>query len=669
MNRKLIFGIFILIFLLVGTVTASYVNINKDYAGQGNGVDIYIDTDVPANTIDNFEFIFRYEDYSGVYDMPFGSVDVESNRFILFHSSSSAFNLQLGKSTLVNLDSLSTDDEIYKLQIIKNNVSNYRVIYTNLRTNTILLDDDYETLDSSPVSSNNLWIFARGELATPYYTSRIIYSFTINDETWNFNEGQGTTVTGDKGTELTVSGTLTNFWVDGDTTASNKNLQISSLNKGLVGHWTLDQDNYNSNTNRIGDSSPHENHFTNSGATSTTDRFGNANSAMAFDGSTNYAIINDNFVVSPTELTISAWLKKESGGATYECVLHKSSDATIGNTEFWLGVDNSDLLTATIGARTGVSGTWAAGRTTTTATYGQWYLLTATWNGTIVKVYLDGEYNKQYALTTYSNINYPTRLGASSNGANYEFKGDIDDVRIYNRALSADEVKLLYDSHKPQISGTSLNKGLILDMPLTSRYTKTETAGSEILTDRTPYSNDGTNTGATLSSEGAYFNDADNDYILSQQTHLFDSSHTYSVWIYPETTASIRGVLGNHFHTDFSNICFSVYNGRIYVSVGYTDNTRDGAYAVSTVYADRWTHVLVVFNITENTIKTYLNGKIDHTRELTKTVKFSSRNFLVGQWARSYTNNYKFKGNISNVKIYNRALSESEIQQLYNQGR
>jgi len=40
---------------------------------------------------------------------------------------------------------------------------------------------------------------------------------------------------------------------------------------------------------------------------------------------------------------------KQTGGADYECVIHKGSDTTIGQSEYWLGVQNADYLTATIG--------------------------------------------------------------------------------------------------------------------------------------------------------------------------------------------------------------------------------------------------------------------------------------------------------------------------------
>lgn len=209
--------------------------------------------------------------------------------------------------------------------------------------------------------------------------------------------------------------------------------------ENLVGYWKMDD---NLATTQVLDSSAGNHHGTLNDNTNTHSVVSLHQRALTFDGSDDYIKVTDNFVADPTALTMLAWFKKESGGSNYECVIHKSSDATIGNSDYWLGVDLNDYLTATIGANTSVG--WAAGQTTTTATYGQWYHLAATWDGSVVIVYIDGAYNKQYNLSTYTNLNTDTRFGASSDGLNYQFKGEIDEVRIYDRALSADEIALDY---------------------------------------------------------------------------------------------------------------------------------------------------------------------------------------------------------------------------------
>jgi RHS repeat-associated protein len=85
------------------------------------------------------------------------------------------------------------------------------------------------------------------------------------------------------------------------------------------------------------------------------------------------------------------------------------------------------------------------------ANVGQWYFVTVSWNGTLLKIYVDGELK---GTTTRSGSLTTTTVAASLGcgemmypNVNY-WKGDIDEVRFYNRALTDNEVKILY-SVKP----------------------------------------------------------------------------------------------------------------------------------------------------------------------------------------------------------------------------
>jgi prepilin-type N-terminal cleavage/methylation domain-containing protein len=214
----------------------------------------------------------------------------------------------------------------------------------------------------------------------------------------------------------------------------------------LLGHeaagiWDFDEGAQDTcpGSKDVCDSSGYNNHGVISGASyisSDIDKY-----ALSFNG-TNYVKIDGIVVTNPSSLTISSWFKKQGAGDNYECVLHQSSDTSIGNSSYWMGVDLDDYLTATIGARTGVG--WSAGQTGIKAVLGEWNHLIATWDGSVVRVYINGEYIKQYFLATYSNLTTPTRIGASSDGANYRFNGIVDEVRIYRSALPATEIQKSY---------------------------------------------------------------------------------------------------------------------------------------------------------------------------------------------------------------------------------
>jgi hypothetical protein len=79
---------------------------------------------------------------------------------------------------------------------------------------------------------------------------------------------------------------------------------------------------------------------------------------------------------------------------------------------------------------------------------GKWHLLSGTYDGTTMRIYVDGV--QKGSGTSFSG-NLPTQAGNVRIGADYQttpanfFTGNIDDTRIYNRALSAGEVKQLYN--------------------------------------------------------------------------------------------------------------------------------------------------------------------------------------------------------------------------------
>ena len=77
-----------------------------------------------------------------------------------------------------------------------------------------------------------------------------------------------------------------------------------------------------------------------------------------------------------------------------------------------------------------------------------WTPVLQTWDGKTLKLYMNGVMDAQTKvagpLATGDSPVIIGKLGV------YAFKGSMDDVRIYNRALSDDEVKALYDLEKPK---------------------------------------------------------------------------------------------------------------------------------------------------------------------------------------------------------------------------
>jgi hypothetical protein len=203
---------------------------------------------------------------------------------------------------------------------------------------------------------------------------------------------------------------------------------------GLIAHWRLDA---NSGTSAADSAGSHAGTLIN-GATWTTGKVGNG---VRLDG------LND-FITLPSldipggAMTIAAWINTSSvDNFTDQRFVSKANGSDVTN-HFWM------LGQATVDGQRRLRFRLKTDGTTTTlvASSGNlplntWYHATATYDGTRMRLYLNGvavgSIVKTGAISTSTSV--PTNIGRNPNGSNY-MHGVIDDVRIYNRALTAAEI-------------------------------------------------------------------------------------------------------------------------------------------------------------------------------------------------------------------------------------
>ena len=199
---------------------------------------------------------------------------------------------------------------------------------------------------------------------------------------------------------------------------------------GLVGWWPF-------NGNAI-DSSGNTNNGTVNGATLTTDRFGNTNSAYSFDGISNYISTAD--IDLQNTATISIWVYPIG---TIGALVDKDMDAN-SNSGYVFLYNNSNPygLYAHVG--------WSGNAnnnifpSNNNLLLNQWHHCVLTLNNGTAKIYVDG-----LLVYTQTSVNPTTQnndlllFGKSVWGGNL-FSGKLDDIGIWNRALDSCEVKDLY---------------------------------------------------------------------------------------------------------------------------------------------------------------------------------------------------------------------------------
>jgi len=231
---------------------------------------------------------------------------------------------------------------------------------------------------------------------------------------------------------------------------------------GLVGYWTMDD---NLDTTNVIDSSGEGNHGTFSDAngnpyTSAHSVTGQVNRALEFDGIDDYVDCGNaaSLDITENEITIEAWVKPIAFLGYLRIVDKTNSTGSSSWRGYALLVSQPNHY---IYASFGMDGGTNAKTITpdNTVETDKWQHFFAVYNNTTKKctLYKNGEYiSGQTQTTGVGNRVNPSNhlflgIGTSNDGP---FNGLIDEVRIYNRALSAEEILLHYNNSKHRFYDT-----------------------------------------------------------------------------------------------------------------------------------------------------------------------------------------------------------------------
>lgn len=206
---------------------------------------------------------------------------------------------------------------------------------------------------------------------------------------------------------------------------------------GLVGWWP-----FNGNAN---DEGGNGNNGTVNGAALTTDRFGNANSAYDFDGVTNFISIDGSGTIDFTEgVTFSAWINSN--------VIKMSS--IVDKLDYACGIDNGYRLNTRNNGDLwaedycyGANGPNGLNATASSYNTNVWYHVVGTMDHCSGnRIYLNGVLMDYGPISEVITNLKTIEIGKSTLIQNEHFNGKIDDIGIWQRALTQCEVTALYSS-------------------------------------------------------------------------------------------------------------------------------------------------------------------------------------------------------------------------------
>ncbi|MCB9187132.1 MAG: T9SS type A sorting domain-containing protein [Flavobacteriales bacterium] len=372
---------------------------------------------------------------------------------------------------------------------------------------------------------------------------------------------------------------------------------------------------------------------------------GGSNSALQFSSQSDYATIaaHPAFEQMTEAFTIAAWIKPTSM-LSDNAFLTKLNGS---HRNFVFRFQSTGQLNFHFTRTGGLTFVVSA---TGLIVNNEWQHVAATWDGSDIRLFLNGEVVAQQAITegpTFQSSG-SVRIG-TLNFSSERFNGAIDDIQFRSYAMNEGSIPCLMNHSMP------LDEGLVLSLPLDGDGT-----------DVSSYGNNGINNGAAASTDRFMNNNSSlsfsgSDYVSvgnqSQYSGL-SSGFSISAWIKPVS------VSGNHAIVSKSgtgrDVVLRVDNGK------FTVHYYVGGYvwfvpANATILANIWTNVACTWDGT--TMKLYQDGVEIYSLDPATTPTFTGNPWSIG--ALSNAGGESFGGDIDNVMVWDRALAPCELVESY----
>ncbi len=429
---------------------------------------------------------------------------------------------------------------------------------------------------------------------------------------------------------------------------------VTEKDPTLVGWWKFDEA---AGINAL-DSSGKGNNGTITGAAFAD---GVSGKALQFDGVDDFVR-----VATPKDLplgnsprTLTAWIKPASydtGAGHYHGIVAYSSGST-GKGSL-LSMKNNGWLSQAFWGNDMWQGSGP------TVALNQWNLATFTYDGRYGKLYLNGALvaTKDFNGTTVDATQGPIRIGCTDNPGRY-FKGAIDEVKIYSRALGSNEV---WEAYKRAT--------------LVAHYTFDEASGN-VAYDSSLQANNGTMAGATrtngvignaFAGESAVGDGSKSVSCPAKPRLNMDREVTMLGWFYPGK--GWPNAMPNHKGLRVSkgdNYLFGIQPNL--AACGWIGRWNNGTYRgiyVGGIQTGKWVHVGFTARYdsaaTNSYLQLYIDGQLKQMATHPGGFTTDSAGLDMSLFSWGTTNTIHTSGRMDEVQIHSRVLSSNEVFQLYN---
>jgi hypothetical protein len=408
---------------------------------------------------------------------------------------------------------------------------------------------------------------------------------------------------------------------------------------------------------------------------------------ISCDGVDDYIEVptTSNLVFGSDNFSVEYWYRKTEYTLNYENiwgVTKWNTGGSAGSNEWDLAIGNgfSSSIGETVGFGIESGNTiYSSGPLPASYNLNKFNHLVGIRNNNQLQVYYNGQQiysNTPVGMTTSTSVNNVNRnLRVSNSALNQYYSRAISGVvRIYRKALTADEVRQNYRALLPRYSDVSIiTDGLILhyDFGTVESYPGTGSLVQNLL---------GTGLTGTLingptystNSGGSIYLDGINDYIgVSNNSALQPANLTLEFWFKLNVVLSSQPtafplLLDKYTLSSLSGYRLLFDRGSDQLQFSMLNSVQDNMAYIAGAGAKlstNWNCVHGTFDGTKT--KIYLNGVLEQTLTRTFTISYNNEDLYLGTYYEGSFQHY-INAYLGKLVIYNRALTETEIAQNYN---
>ena len=391
------------------------------------------------------------------------------------------------------------------------------------------------------------------------------------------------------------------------------------------------------------------------GAVLTSDRFGSPNQAYYFNGSAN--IIRESYTGS-SSVSVSLWFNADADEVKGRFI----DDVDIVGGWGEVGYDTGSVYVHFYGSQ------YFSGHTEEVVNLSAGSNLASSWHHVVAiyqsvtttsgvaKVYLDGTLRQSVSVPwALMQSTTSLRIGGVTQVTEF-FKGSIDDVRIYHRALSALDVSRLY-----RTDTSTLNNGLLAFWQLNDNGTDSSTNLNHLtISNMVAVADKWGSPSNAMSLNGT------NAYGVSLNPLPNCDSFSFSGWLWLTNHITNQAIL---FEGDTSQARDVALSSQVSDSTFRTKDNDTLTFASTNMPLNQWFHLVAVADSVGQRKQIWVNGGKIAESVWTGTANNGYHyNAQLGRWydGGGSTPDGYFGGKMDQVRLYGRALTPQEIDTLYN---